>query len=226
MAGEGIVMNRRRAIGGMTAFALLGGACGARPGGPAPEPVVTRMPVLRDVDGLAIGVDPFADPERQRQVFGASLTSAGVVAIQLLAENRSTRTILLRRSDMALLVDVKRYPAIGSVAVSSRLSEIGAVMGGAFAFGVFGVLATGSSQDAAHAARVDDYDRKEFKDATLAPGASARGFIFVIPPDATAAFDAGTLQIKVVDVETGRGRLVDLPLTGLGFPGAVAVPAS
>ena len=51
---------------------------------PAPDPIAGAMPGWVVEGGVAVGADPYAEPERQEQYFGQRLGRMGVLPVQLL----------------------------------------------------------------------------------------------------------------------------------------------
>ena len=71
----------------------------------SPAPILTpgAMPVWQTRDLVAVGVDPYAEPDRQQSIFAADLIGkAGVVPIQILVQNYGPRQMKVRRSEITL----------------------------------------------------------------------------------------------------------------------------
>ena len=70
---------------------------------PAPIPTLGAMPVWQTRDLVAVGADPYAEPDRQQSIFAADLIGkTGVVPIQVLVQNQGPRPIKVRRSEITL----------------------------------------------------------------------------------------------------------------------------
>ena len=186
----------------------------------APVPRAVTMPVSRTEGNLLIGVDPHVQSDRQKVVFDGNLSEAGILPIQIGLENQGGRRLLIRRTDMMLVLPSgQRLSPAGASAAASRMESIGGVVGAAIAFGISGYLAASSAEEKARTARLVDFRNKELREDAIGKGESTHGFVFFIPLAETPAFTEATLILRVVDVEEGTGTLVSLPLTGLDFKG-------
>lgn len=184
----------------------------------APIPKGADMLVWQSQDGVAVGADPYVAVEEQEAVFDVNLMAEGVMAVQVLVQNDTDRRILVRRSDMVLLLpDGTQLSPAGATQTASRLESSGGVIGATVAFGLIGFLVASSAEDKAREARQSDYRSKEFNDATLGKGESAHGFVYFIPPPGIPAFNEATLKVRCVDTDEGTSTAILLALSGLGF---------
>ena len=78
-------------------FLLVGCAFYTPSSAPVPEPTPTAW-VIQGT--LAVAADPYADTERQKAIFDADLNEADVIAIQIVTENRGSKAVLVRPSDI------------------------------------------------------------------------------------------------------------------------------
>ncbi len=171
------------------------------------------MPVRSNESGFVISGDPYLDVERQKTVFDTVLTSEGILAVQLHVRNTGDRRVIVQGSDMVLeFPDGVRLTASGGGAVATKIShDIGGVAGPALAFGLIGALTATHGQNKARAARTADYTKKELPPAILGGGQASEGFVYFIGPE-NAAYARATLNVHVVDADTGASRIVRLPL--------------
>jgi len=191
---------------------------------PVPEPGPTDWVAGGTV---AVAAEAFSDQERQKANFDADFDAANVVAIQLVAENRGARKVLVRPSDMALQLPQGRTLApSGVTTVVSTVGESGSVVAAALAFGIVGALAASSAEEQARTARTADYTEKAFKESTLGEAESAHGFVFFIPPPGTGPFDSAILRVRFVDIDSATSEHVEVPLAGLAYQGAATRTAS
>lgn len=200
---------------GLTAAVLSGCASYEPSSAPVPAPTAGDW---YEAAGLAASVDPYMDVERQKKVFDADMNAADVIALQVSVENRTSRSQVVRPSDMMLILNDDRAfsPASVSAAVN-KVGESGSVVGATIAFGLIGYLVASDKEDSARTARAEDYREKAFKDVTLASGDKANGFVFFIPPKGTEPFDDATLRVRFVDFDASTSETVDVKLTGLGY---------
>ncbi len=190
----------------------------------APIPTGADMLAWHAEGGLGVGADPYVDLEEQEAVFDVNLMAGGVLAVNILVQNDSDRQLLVRRTDIVLVLPdgTQLRPAGASQAASKMESGVGGVIGAAVAFGIIGLLVAQSARDKADTARHTDYMSKEFKDATLGKGESAYGFVYFIPPLGTPSFNEGTLKVRWVDTKEGTSTAIPVALTGLGYGGVSA----
>ena len=84
---------------------------------PAPAPKIAAMPFSRIENSVMVAVDPYIQPDRQKEVFDAELK--GVLPLYLLVENRGDQKIFLSRSDIALEIpDGRQIGPVHSGAVA------------------------------------------------------------------------------------------------------------
>jgi hypothetical protein len=178
------------------------------------------MPISKTAGGVSVGADPYVQPDRQKAVFDGDLSEAGVLPIQIWLENQGERRVLVRRSDLMLVLpDGQQLSAAGASIAASRMESIGGVVGATVAFGIVGYLAASSAEEKARISRQVDFRNKELREGALGKGESIHGFVFFIPLAGTAAFNQATLMLKVVDIEEGKSAPVSVPLVNLNFKG-------
>ena len=187
---------------------------------PVPQPEPTEWVVS---GSLAVAAEAFSDEARQKAIFDADLDKAEVVAIQVVAENRGARRMLVRPSDMVLqLPEGQKFSPSGITTVVNKVGESGSVIGAAIAFGIIGVIAASNAEEKARTARTADYKEKAFKESTLSEADSAHGFVFFIPPRGTEPFDRAKLRVRFVDIDTATSEYVEVPLAGLAYQGTAS----
>lgn len=204
----------------LLAFALALEGCASYSPTSAPVPKAVTMPVAKTEGSLVIGADPHVQPDRQKAVFDGDLSEAGILPIQIWLENQGERRLLVRRTDMMLVLPSgQQLSPAGASAASSRMESIGGVVGATIAFGIIGYLAASSAEEKARTARQVDFRNKELRDVAIGKGESTHGFVFFIPLAGTSAFTEAALILRVVDFEEGTSTPVSLPLSGLDFKG-------
>ena len=167
------------------------------------------MPLWQTGDLVAVGADPYAEPDRQQSIFAADLIGeAGVVPIQVLVQNHGPRPMKVRRSDITLefpetrlgpidpytvvaLLMPGRYPSSGSSESSGLPKPVGPVDATALGLGLLVLLVVlpffipaliaESAEAKAREARRADYQAKEFQDAILDTNTVAHGFVYFYP---------------------------------------------
>ena len=202
----------------LVALALALEGCASYSPTSAPVPKAGMMPFARTDGNLVIGADPHVQPDRQKAVFDGDLSEAGILPIQIWLENQGGRRLLVRRTDMMLVLPGgQQLSPAGASAAASRMESIGGVVGASIAFGIIGYLAASSAEEKARIARQVDFRNKELREVAIGKGESTHGFVFFIPLTGTSAFTEATLILRVVDFEEGTSTPVSLPLSGMDF---------
>ena len=202
--------------------------CASYTARPASAPKMAAMPFLRIENSVMVAVDPYIQPDRQREVFDAELMKTlGVLPLYLSVENRGERELSLERSAIALeLPDGRQISSVQSETVARRLEVKHAVSkgggGGLGALGVgliegLSVLAANAAEKRATEARVADYGNKEFQDVVLSKNASAHGFVYFMPPAGTLWSTKARLALRFVDKKDGTSFAVRVPVSESGF---------
>ena len=210
----------RRLLSLVLAVLLATGGCASYTPTSAPVPDPAAMVARGTAGDVSVAADPWVDRERQKAVFDADFHDKRVLAVHVHAKNGGSRRLLVRKSDMALLLPAGRQLAPASAsAVAAKLEGTGDVIAWSLAFGIIGFLAASSADDKARAARLQDYRQKEFQDATLGRDVAAHGFVYFIPPRGTPPFEQARLAVRFVDLEDVKSTVVELPLARLGYRG-------
>ncbi len=181
-----------------------------------PVPRSEIMPAWQIENEMAVGADPYVQPDRQDAVFDSDLRTAGILPIQVLLQNNGDRRLLVRRSNITLMLpDGRQISPVGATAVAVKVPAKGGGWG--YGLGTFGLVAESMAEDKARQGRVADYRDKELQDVTLVKGESAHGFVYFATPPGTTTFTEATLTVPVVDAEKGTNFIVRLQLSGLGL---------
>lgn len=179
-------------------------------------PRIDSAAASAEEQGLAVGVNPYLDPEKSTRVFGADLKQAGILPLQVVVRNRSQQRLTIHKMDFVLRLPEERdYAPASASAVAERLESYASVVGWTVAFGLVGYLLSSSQQQEANAARRADFRSKEFQDASLAPQQSAHGFLFYLITDDVKDIGGAALTAKALDPVAGTRISVVLPLAGM-----------
>ena len=202
----------------LTVFAAsLAGACASYEPSSAPVEPKTAFSLI-EAEAFAAGANPYATPEEYEPIFDADLDKSDVIALHVMVENRRPSAVLVRPTDMSLiLADGRAISPSSSLKVANKVGEDGSVIGAAIAFGIIGAIVASNSEEKARAARIDDYESKSLDTADLNPSDSADGVVFFIPPKSWPAFDAAELSVRAIDTVEGTSTAVSVPLTGLNY---------
>lgn len=199
---------------------VISGGCASYEATLAPIPKAETMPA-RIVEGpVSVSADPFVEEERQTAVFHGDMDDKGVLPIQVVVQNQGERPLLIRGSDMLLVLENgTQISSSGVTAVADKFQDADnrGQIPASLAFGIIGAVVSQSATGEAKANRRADYKSKRFPDVTLGKNESAHGFSYFILPVGTPAFTKATLRVYCVDVESAKGLVVNLPVSGLGF---------
>ncbi len=207
---------------------------------PVPDPIEDEMPARVSERGVAIGADPYSQPDRQEAFFGLRLGQKGILPIQLLIRNDRDVAILVRPYEMAILLpDGRAVAPVGAEQTVGRalgapvqFSSVGrsavysapaaGASAGPLAYGAAGgltvlagivLLREINTQRELYRQLFFDYRAKELHEITLKKGEFRHGFVyFIFPPDMTFPSDI-TLAIRVIDTENATAFVVKVPLT-------------
>jgi hypothetical protein len=169
------------------------------------------MPAWKVEGFVEVGADPYVQAERQKAVFDAELNEVGVLPIQVFIQNHGDRPVVVRSSDMRLILP-------GGMTVDpSGATEVVVKMEKhpvSFRFGSAGADRVFEMKD-----RRADYLRKKFGDVVLGKKESVHGFVYMIPPRGpfSDVIREATLSVRCVDPESATSFVVYLPLKGLAF---------
>ncbi|HKA06892.1 MAG TPA: hypothetical protein VKD71_06510 [Gemmataceae bacterium] len=196
-------------------------ACSSYKGTGVAVPQAGRLPFQTTVGSVSISADPYVTEDRQKAIFDGKLYEKGIVAIHLVVQNSGERRLLVRRSDMLLVLPNGMAIATASPAlVAEKFNSRGDIRAWTLGFGIVGGLIASANAEEERAARKADYQNKEFKEeTTLIRDDAAHGFLYFVVPPHPDPFDQATLSIKVVDVQDGAASVIVVPLTNLKFPG-------
>jgi hypothetical protein len=209
-------MNIRKICLTVIAVSLVG-ACASYEPTSAPVAPKTAFSLV-EAEGVAAGAFPYAKPEEYEPMFDADLDKSDVIAVHVMVENRRPSAVLVRPSDMSLvLADGRVISPSNSLKVANKVGEDGSVIGSAIAFGLIGLIVASNAEEKARAARIDDYVSKSLDTADLRPGDSADGVVFFIPPKSWPAFDEAELSVSAIDKVEGTSDVVSVQLTGLNY---------
>ncbi len=198
------------------ALLLLCSGCASYTPSSAPVPSVAAADWHTN-DNLAVAVYPIVG-EEQEQMLDADLNEVGVLALQVVLENRGEYTKVVRSKDMVLtLPDERTFGPTTVDSVVYKVDESGSVIGSTVAFGLIGYMAASSAEESAKKARLMDYRAKSLGEEELAANDSAHGFVFFIPPPGSGTFDEATLSVFFVNEDLSTAKEVRVPVKGIGF---------
>lgn len=176
--------------------------------------------VSAEKQGLAIGVTPYLDTERNKQVFGADLKEAGILPLQVVVRNNSECPLTIRKSDFTLGLPGKSdYAPAPVTTVTDQLESYessAGVVGSTILFGLAGYLLSSTERDKANEARKADLRSKEIQDVSLGPQQSINGFLFFLIPDDVQEIKEAVSAVGILDPSGGKEINLDLRLHDVG----------
>lgn len=202
----------------------------------SPAVKAEAMPYTQAEGPLLVGADPYVQPDKAKEVFGADLLAADVIALQIVVRNTGERPIRVETKNFRLSLPSGEVaaprPAVEVAALfnpktglldhaSTGIGLVGRFAGaiGGLVAGVAGNVVSGSikgSQKDVFVARQQDYARKELKGVALGKNESTRGFLFFSVPAGTPAFDEAALILDLYESDA-KSVSIKLPLKGLGY---------
>lgn len=207
----------RRLLVGTLVLAYLTTACASYTAKSLAIPAIESASVSREERSLRVGVNPYVEAEKSKQLFDANLKEARILALEVLVRNNGQRRLAVRKSDFILRLPVgKEYTPAHAADVTTRLESIGGVVGWTIAFGLVGLVASSMAKNSADTARRADFGSKEFRDATLFPGEAAHGFLFYLIPDDVRDLKNPSLVARAIDDADAARISVEVPLGDLG----------
>jgi hypothetical protein len=181
-----------------------------------PIPAMESAAVSREDQGLQVGVTPYVEAEKTRQIFDADLKKARILALQVLVRNNGQRRMTLRTDDFILHLPAgKAYTRAAAVDAASRLDR-STGWGRRILLGNPNYQVIRRATERANSDRQADFISKEFQDAPLGPGDAAHGLLFYLIPDDVRDLRNASLLVKGTDDVPAASILVELPLGDLG----------
>ena len=181
-----------------------------------PIPAMESAVVSREDQGLLVGVTPYVEAEKTRQIFDADLKKARILALQVLVRNNGQRRMTLRTDDFILHLPAgKAYMRAAAVDAASRLDR-SAGWGRRILLGNPNYQVIRRATERANSDRQADFGMKEFHDVPLHSGETAHGFLFYLIPDDVRELRNASLVVKATDDVPAASISVELPLGDLG----------
>ncbi len=173
--------------------------------------------VSEEKQGLAMGVTPYLDVNKSKEIFDADVKQVGILPLQLVVRNKHQKRITIRKNDFILkLSGGEEYAPAPTDSVVARLESHAGVIGWTVAFGFYGYIASSAQKDKGDKLRRADFRKKQFTDTNLGFQESARGFLFYFVPDDMKEIKGAKLLGRAVDESTGERIEMTLSLPDMG----------
>jgi len=168
--------------------------------------------------GVSVGVDPYISTDRVTQTFrgGDNFAGSGVLPVQVAIENGSggevsvdSRDFRLARPNSLPGAPISANDAFSLVKVRMQYWALLPVIGGA--------VTAGRNEPI-----LKDLESRELREATIAPGGTATGFVYFQIPEEQKSL-AGSLMVVVARRSTGQELMFEIPIEGRrDIPGSSA----
>lgn len=134
-----------------------------------------EYPAAIEKAGYIIAAIPVEDRNDQRKYFGLDLRSRGFVPVFLVVENRtSDRSVLLKKDSLMYSPAGKSGSALANAASSSRVDKTIMALGYVSVYAYMAVVVTSKNKESRQ-----HLLETELQSATVSPGQSVHGFVFV-----------------------------------------------
>jgi hypothetical protein len=192
-----VSMVRRLTTG--VALAAIVAACGIALAPDYPGPSSQSSATQSEREGLTLTVSPMLDRAEQDRYFGTTLSDEMIIPIWLSVLNNGGRgSYILRKDNIHFMQGI----ADTSQATSYATSDVTAVASVALISVVGGFIADSMASNTA--AIKANLENKELKTSTIAPGASAGGFIYV---KSTGQSPSGTAMRVILEGIAGAANI-------------------
>jgi hypothetical protein len=189
---------------------------------PPPAPVSTAKSQIQPANwivsnGLTAAAEPITRAAKQLETFGEDMTGANILPVYVVAENRSQNPMIVRGSDMQLILpDGKIANAASLSTVASAVAGPGDIRGSGYTFGLIGVLVS-NAQSKNHAARVADYSKIAFHEKQLEPNEKISGVVFFHPQTLVCDIGEAIVRVEFVSSDLAASEKLDLPISGMTY---------
>jgi len=195
---------------------------------PPPVPKIVIMPFSRIENSVMVAVDPYMQPEKQKEVFDRDLKKLGLLPIYLLVENRGDLELSLDRAAIVLeLPDGRQINRANAAIVVPRLETVPWLVGcsgpganlGSCLVGVALIpvmLKVADAQRSAHEALKAEYMNTEFQETVLKKDASVHGYVYFLPPSGTLWYTKVRLALRFVDKGNNTSFVIRVPVSESG----------
>ncbi len=185
----------------------------------APLPELTIKPasqylLTQDKDGLKIAIDPFLEPERQKEFFRDNLLAKGILPVLIIVENKSGGSVFYLQKDQAS-VSFSEKESAGSVVTSGRsLTYESPDKGVKAAFYVSPLIVASiwQSSENKREATTQIMVNNELRERTLNPNESQHGFLFFKLAGENIGQDVSAVNLKVLNIKSKETMLFDFSI--------------
>jgi len=161
--------------------------------------------------GLTAAAEALPRPESQKQYFHLEFVKKNYLPIVVVVDNESPAdSFMLKSEDVAVYLAGDEKTNLNAVASGRSKGGEGLMLGSALALSVPGELIAAHMMVRATEIR-QNVIKKELRSVTLAPGRTARGFIYIQLPK--GAYEVGRLRMRVRVTRVGEDKPIDLELS-------------
>lgn len=163
-------------------------------------------------DGLAVAIHPLTDRREIRKYFGIDLLSAHILAVFVVAENRSSSlSFILSKDQFSLGAKqietgfTSGFDQLTSESGSDAVSILGAI------FIAPALILFGAKMDSDAAEINYNFAVKELQTKTLSPKEVTHGFVYFRLPDEYNVNDQWTVHLEAFDLRNKDSKSFNIP---------------
>jgi hypothetical protein len=152
-------------------------------------------------DGLAVAIHPIANKEESKKYFGVDLLSNNVLAVHVVAENRSSSSSFILSKDQFSMrigrsekISASSPNKVGSGAGAKRMHIAGAALGS------LPLLMVGGKMSSNASIIKHNFAVKELQKQILSPGETVEGFVYFQLPEKGDIQNQLTFHLEAQDL--------------------------
>jgi hypothetical protein len=177
-----------------------------------PTKPAKEYPGAITIAGLAVGVEPLADPAAQKQYFGVNFSKNGFLPVFVVVENGSlVDSFILSRELIGLYAGDEEESKSGQ-AVSGRSKTGENLALASFITGSIGGLLIASHLMVKATEVKQNLIKKELRSATLSPGQMNRGFVYVPLPSDPGKLTHLRMRVRAMKVGSDQPTDFEFPI--------------
>ncbi len=172
-----------------------------------PVKPATEYPAATEKSGYVIAAIPVEDRNDQRKYFGLDLRSRGFVPVFLVIENRtSDNSVLLKKDSLMYSPAGRSGSTLPNAASSSRVDKTITALGYVSVYAYMAVVVSSKNKE-----RRQHLLETELQSATVSPGQSVHGFIFI--PAKRGYSSRKKMQLTIPLARSGSDDIVTIDAT-------------
>ncbi|NOT55665.1 MAG: hypothetical protein HOP18_13780 [Deltaproteobacteria bacterium] len=213
---------------GLLTVAFVVGGCASKKLLDYPAQPPSSYPYSQVKDGLAVSIQPLTSPQESEKYFDTDLSSRGILAIFVSAENQgSPSTFILLKERFTLQTAQREEHAVSdreqvksgtldNLQAATEVVGFAATVGSALFFGLGGVpFLWGSHKIQSHEERVKHkFIVEELQTKTLSLGEETHGFVYFHRPPGYPGSGHWVLHLEARDLNSKEVKVFDFVIDG------------